>query len=51
MTIANVKQVLTILLAIIIFELHITWINAAGIMLTLAGGAWYGFVEYSEKHR
>ncbi|TFL04125.1 triose-phosphate transporter family-domain-containing protein [Pterulicium gracile] len=48
---ANVKQVLTILLAIIIFELHITWINAAGIMLTLAGGAWYGFVEYSEKHR
>lgn len=42
MTVAgNVKQVLSIVLAVIIFKLHITWMNALGILLTLAGGAWY----------
>ncbi|KAI9489188.1 triose-phosphate transporter family-domain-containing protein [Zychaea mexicana] len=42
MTVAgNVKQVLSIVLAVIIFKLHITWMNAWGILLTLGGGAWY----------
>ncbi|KAF9260700.1 TPT-domain-containing protein [Marasmius fiardii PR-910] len=46
---ANVKQVLTILLAVLIFNLTITQMNMMGIILTLAGGAWYARVEYVEK--
>ncbi|KAG2226556.1 hypothetical protein INT45_005042 [Circinella minor] len=50
MTVAgNVKQVLSIVLAVIIFNLTITWTNALGILLTLAGGAWYTSVEMREK--
>lgn len=32
------KQVITIALAVILFDLHITLTNAAGILLTLVGG-------------
>ena len=46
---ANVKQVLTILLAIMIFNLLISALNALGIFLTLAGGAWYTHVEMGER--
>ncbi|OSD00468.1 TPT-domain-containing protein [Trametes coccinea BRFM310] len=46
---ANVKQVLTIVLAVAVFDLTITPTNALGIMITLLGGAWYAAVEYSEK--
>ncbi|KAI0753317.1 triose-phosphate transporter family-domain-containing protein [Daedaleopsis nitida] len=46
---ANIKQVLTILLAVAIFNLTITYANALGIMVTIAGGAWYAWVEYEEK--
>lgn len=50
MTVAgNVKQVLSIILAVIIFKLNITITNAAGILLTLIGGAWYTNVEMAEK--
>ena len=49
--IANIKQVLTILFAVFMFELNITTTNAAGILFTLAGGAWYGYVGYEEKRR
>ncbi|KAH9913757.1 triose-phosphate transporter family-domain-containing protein [Fomitopsis serialis] len=48
---ANVKQALTILCAVGIFHLTITPANALGICVTLAGGAWYAWVEYSVKHR
>ncbi|KAF9494338.1 TPT-domain-containing protein [Pleurotus eryngii] len=48
---ANVKQVLTILIAVVIFELRISGTNAIGILLTLFGGAWYARVEYAEKTR
>ncbi|KAI9303802.1 triose-phosphate transporter family-domain-containing protein [Cunninghamella echinulata] len=42
MTVAgNVKQVLSIVLAVIIFKYPLTWMNSIGILLTLAGGAWY----------
>lgn len=51
MVLANVKQVLTILSAVGIFNLTITKINAMGISLTLVGGAWYAVVEYIEKRR
>lgn len=46
---ANVKQVLTILFAVSLFDLHITFLNAAGIAITLVGGAWYAWVEYTAK--
>ncbi|KAI9299906.1 triose-phosphate transporter family-domain-containing protein [Cunninghamella echinulata] len=50
MTVAgNVKQVLSIILAVIIFKVNINMTNAFGILLTLVGGAWYGNVELSEK--
>ncbi|KZO94699.1 TPT-domain-containing protein, partial [Calocera viscosa TUFC12733] len=48
---ANVKQVLTIVLAVMIFDLTITPTNLLGIVLTLAGGGWYGAIEYGEKKR
>ncbi|KAF9224762.1 TPT-domain-containing protein [Gyrodon lividus] len=46
---ANVKQVLSIVLAVGIFDLSISGVNAMGILLTLVGGAWYASVEYQEK--
>ncbi|KAL1919175.1 uncharacterized protein VTP21DRAFT_2557 [Calcarisporiella thermophila] len=50
MTVAgNVKQVLTIVLAVVIFHLNITLMNALGILLTLVGGAWYTKIELAEK--
>ena len=49
--VANVKQVLTIVLAVFVFNLTITRINALGIAITLLGGAWYAAVEYREKAR
>lgn len=49
--IANIKQVLTILFAVLLFDLSITWMNGLGIVFTLIGGAWYGVVDYEEKQR
>ncbi|CCM05608.1 uncharacterized protein FIBRA_07837 [Fibroporia radiculosa] len=46
---ANVKQALTILCAVALFHLTITPMNAFGICVTLAGGAWYAWVEYCDK--
>ncbi|TBU25747.1 TPT-domain-containing protein [Dichomitus squalens] len=46
---ANVKQVLTILLSVAIFDLTITRTNALGIFVTIVGGAWYAWVEQQEK--
>ena len=46
---ANVKQALTILLSVVIFDLTITRANACGILVTIAGGAWYAWVEHEEK--
>ncbi|TFK75664.1 TPT-domain-containing protein [Pluteus cervinus] len=47
----NVKQVLTILCAVLIFEVTITGMNATGIALTILGGAWYAAVELQEKQK
>ncbi|TFK53097.1 TPT-domain-containing protein [Heliocybe sulcata] len=46
---ANVKQVLTIALAMFIFHLPPSVMNTVGIVLTLMGGAWYAAVGYGEK--
>ncbi|KAH8097114.1 TPT-domain-containing protein [Cristinia sonorae] len=48
---ANVKQVLTILFAVILFDLTITPANALGITITLLGGAGYAWGEYLEKQK
>lgn len=48
---ANIKQVLTILLAVMIFNLQISLTNVIGICLTLAGGMWYAAIEYKDKQR
>jgi hypothetical protein len=45
---ANVKQVLTVLLAVAVFDLRVTWINGIGMLLTVMGGVWYAAVEYEE---
>ncbi|ORX90426.1 TPT-domain-containing protein [Basidiobolus meristosporus CBS 931.73] len=50
MTVAgNVKQVLSIVLAVTIFNLDISAMNGIGIALTLLGGVWYTYIEYKEK--
>ncbi|GAA5857916.1 hypothetical protein JCM8547_006620 [Rhodosporidiobolus lusitaniae] len=46
---ANVKQVLTIVLAVFIFNVALNWMNSIGIVLTLAGGAWYAKIGLDEK--
>ncbi|KAG9042255.1 UAA transporter [Tulasnella sp. UAMH 9824] len=46
---ANLKQVVTILLAMYMFHPTITPADTIGIALTLAGGAWYGALDYEEK--
>lgn len=46
---ANVKQVLSVFCAVILFKLTITPANALGILLTIAGGMWYAAVEYQER--
>ncbi|KAF8607270.1 TPT-domain-containing protein [Ceratobasidium sp. AG-I] len=47
---ANVKQVLTVLLALLVFESGTPSVaHVLGIALTLAGGVWYGRVEAQER--
>lgn len=48
---ANIKQVLTILFAVFMFDLNITNMNTVGILFTLVGGGWYGYVDYREKRK
>lgn len=46
---ANVKQVLTIVVAVVLFRLDVSAANAAGIAVTLLGGAWYVKLELDRK--
>ncbi|CAE6541278.1 unnamed protein product [Rhizoctonia solani] len=48
---ANVKQVLTILLALLVFNTGTPSItHLVGIASTLGGGLWYGYLEVKEKN-
>jgi len=50
MTVAgNVKQTLSILLAIYIFNTPVTALSALGILVTIAGAAWYSWLSLQEK--
>jgi len=44
-----VKQVLTVLFAVVLFNLSISLANGIGIALTLGGGALYAELEGREK--
>jgi hypothetical protein len=37
------------MLAVLVFNITISWANGLGIILTLSGGVWYAMVEYQEK--
>lgn len=42
---------LTVLCAVVLFDLTITMANGVGIALTLLGGAWYARLEVLEKEK
>ncbi|KAF9363934.1 UAA transporter [Mortierella sp. NVP85] len=48
---ANVKQVLSIVVAVTVFNTTINFLNGMGIIITLAGGAFYSYVELREKNQ
>lgn len=48
---ANIKQVMTIILAILFFNLRVNLTNSFGIFLTLLGGAWYAKLELDRKQK
>ncbi|CAK7202213.1 hypothetical protein SEUCBS139899_004935 [Sporothrix eucalyptigena] len=45
----NVKQCLTVLLGIVFFNVTIGFTNGLGMVVSLAGAAWYSFVELRAK--
>lgn len=45
----NVKQVLMIIIATAVFSTPITPLNASGIVVVLAGSAWYSYISVLEK--
>ncbi|KAG0201595.1 UAA transporter [Mortierella sp. GBA30] len=46
---ANVKQVLSIIVAVTVFNTKIGFLNGLGIIMTLLGGACYSYVDLREK--
>lgn len=52
MTVAgNVKQALSIILAIYIFNTRVSRLNLAGILVALIGGAWYSYEAYCLQYK
>ena len=46
---ANVKQCLTILLGVVLFNVNVSAMNGLGMAVALAGAAWYSKVEVAAK--
>lgn len=46
---ANIKQCLTILLGVVLFNVQVGLMNGFGMVVTLAGAAWYSKVELDQK--
>lgn len=46
---ANLKQCLTIIMGAIMWDVPVSTTNGAGILLALAGGAWYSSIELRSK--
>lgn len=47
----NVKQVLTIGLGIVLFNVPVGWLNAVGTLTTVAGAIWYSKIELDNKRQ
>lgn len=47
----NLKQCLTILVGIVMFDVRVGWTNGIGMVVTLLGAAWYSKVELDAKGR
>ena len=45
----NLKQILTVLLGIVLFDVKVGLLNAAGMLVALSGAAWYSKVELDVK--
>lgn len=45
----NIKQCLTILLGIVLFNVRVTQLNGLGMAMALGGAAWYSRVELTSK--
>ncbi|KAF2223984.1 triose-phosphate transporter family-domain-containing protein [Elsinoe ampelina] len=45
----NVKQILTILLGIVLFNVHINWVNGLGLAIAASGAALFSWVELRAK--
>lgn len=48
---ANLKQCFLIIVGIWVFRLRVGWMNGLGIIIALAGGAWYAKVEFGIRSR
>lgn len=46
---ANLKQILTILLGIVLFHVHVTPVHGLGMVVALVGAAWYSKAELDAK--
>lgn len=47
----NLKQCLTVLLGVVLFNVHVGLLNGAGMLITLVGAACYSKVELDSKRR
>jgi hypothetical protein len=45
----NVKQILTVVLGIVLFDVVVRPMNAVGMFVALGGAAWYSKVELDVK--
>lgn len=45
----NVKQCLTVLLGVVLFNVNVNLLNGIGMVIALAGAAWYSKVEIDAK--